>query len=240
LALPLVQFLTKGLYFGFIFAFTIIAFVYWFNHRKKLTFIELFLFIWTILALFAISAPYVTSIFNTRILTFPRIEAFVLPFLLLLIVYLYINNKNTIYKIGMILIIMFCIFNVALIPTYIYSPSAGSEYNETKMTYGSDVYLANGWFRWDGNVLGGERTIEIFNGLGNKNTTYNYDAFQNVNQNDSKYLWLVVLNDDFNLTASMSLASSKSNNITMQNFEYYSINYNKVYTNNITSIFKIK
>jgi hypothetical protein len=229
-------FLAKHItYLAFIGMFFLIIFYYFIRYRKKFSFYEIFFSIWSLFGLFLIISPYLTAI-NKMIFSIPRIDGFILPFVITFVCFISLKmNKKEINYIP----ILFCIFSILTIPTYVVNSQAAPDDLQTSMRYHSADYYANNWFSGSGTALGGEKTIEIFTGLGYKNVRYDNKIFEGKLAEIKKFNWIILMKEDFTLTYSLPIASKTLNNISYHTEQKMELSGNKIYNSDYIIVYKI-
>jgi len=105
------------------------------------------------------------------------------------------------------------------------------------MRYNLADYLANNWFKGDGLVLGGEKTSEIFRGLGYKDIIYRNDIFNGKLNDLSGINWVIVRKEDFNSSYSVSIASIEPDKLSISAYNGFNKKLSLVYNSDYINIF---
>jgi len=128
-----------------------------------------------------------------------RIETFAWSFILISGCYAIYNLKNrNLFK---YLLIFFIIFNLFLIPPYIYDHDTQPYYksNQVSMSYNLSDYKGIGWLDGKGKVVGDLTTMELLGGLKQTKVFTDADIYEGNLDKLHSYDWLVVREENFKL-----------------------------------------
>jgi hypothetical protein len=222
------------------FLFIPVLFLY-LTSRKKLRRIEVLLFGLCCIGAIGNAAPYILALISPTTFNIPRFEAFSIPFFIFFIL-ISISGRlgiNKLKSIGIACIVVFAIISISLIPSYVFIISGSPAANETSMRYNDTFFAANIWFDQNGTALGGERTQQVFDGLGSKEVRYSYNYYS-VNSNISQqFQWIVIEEDDYSILQSMPITSTIPNRLSENVSEYFSVVCNEYYSNTRVSILRV-
>lgn len=171
----------------------------------------------------------------------PRLEAFTYPIILIPVTYtLYYNLKS---KKFIYILSVFIIFNLFLIPPYIYNPSTSSyESGEASMRYNLTDYMVIKLFKGNEKVLGDCTVGEILGGL--KQVEVNVDPYTTIdiwrgNLNGiHHYDLMVIRSEDFKV---LYLKGGSKYKLSEEVFKKYETSWilSKIYNNGNVVVYKV-
>lgn len=210
------------------------------RRRSGWTAASIFFLTWSIVGFLLVLSSY-AFYFGVRIGT-PRVEVFVLPFIIIYVAYLALVRKMRAFRTLKYFLVAFCIFNVALIPPYVYVKGALPSPTQTSMRYHMTDYAAVAWVvasSQERTIFGDETSMELFGGLGGLEVVYEESVFTGGFRNVLADAWIVIRDEDFRISHSVPATTPVSNFIEPETLSVYdwTPSFNRVYDNGMVILF---
>jgi len=155
------------------------------------------------------------------------------------------NVKNTRIVGIVVFIVSFLLFNLYMVPSYIYNAKSTPNYvlNEVSMKYSASHYLATYWFLVNTPVnvdIYGDTTInELFGGLGNRIVRQNIDIYKACDKTYFGGKWLAIRMENFNVIRCIrGFMKMPYSHLTTNDYYCIMVRANKLYDGEDIQLFK--